>query len=102
MIGAKSSGKTGAKTQTTPLLRARLRSLSSTKSRSRSGQAGRRCYSGMRMQEPSASALCGRTYDVSVDDRRFLMIKEQDTTSSTGPDLVLVEHWARNWRSSRN
>ena len=40
-----------------------------------------------------ANALNGRTYDVSLDDRRFLMIKDQDTRAATGPSLIVVEHW---------
>jgi len=40
-----------------------------------------------------ANALSARTYDISLDDRRFLMIKDQDTRGSTGPSLIVVEHW---------
>ena len=40
-----------------------------------------------------ANAFIGRTYDISRDDRRFLMIKDQDTHAATGPSLVVVEHW---------
>ena len=40
-----------------------------------------------------ASALSGRTYDIALDDQRFLMIKDPDTRAGTDPSLVVVEHW---------
>jgi hypothetical protein len=43
--------------------------------------------------DADANAFIGRTYDISVDDRRFLMIKDQDTRGGTGPSLIVVEHW---------
>ena len=39
----------------------------------------------------SATAFIGRTYDVSVDGQRFLMIK--DTVGDGVPQLVVVQHW---------
>jgi serine/threonine-protein kinase len=41
--------------------------------------------------------LDGRTYDVSPDGRRFLMIKDSDTAdqqAAAPPNLVVVQHWA--------
>ena len=36
----------------------------------------------------------GRTYDVSPDGQRFLMIKGPGTeTSTASPALILVQHW---------
>jgi eukaryotic-like serine/threonine-protein kinase len=46
--------------------------------------------------DANANALTGRTYDISLDDRRFLMIKDQDTRAATGPSLVVVEHWTED------
>jgi Tol biopolymer transport system component len=43
--------------------------------------------------DADANALVGRTYDISLDDRRFLMIKDQDARAATGPSLIVVEHW---------
>jgi hypothetical protein len=41
-----------------------------------------------------AAALPGRTYDVSPDSKRFLMIKDPPRTSSSAPvQLVLVLNW---------
>jgi Tol biopolymer transport system component len=40
------------------------------------------------------SAFVGRTYDVSHDGRRFLMIKEIGSASS--PRLVVVQHWVED------
>jgi hypothetical protein len=37
--------------------------------------------------------VLGRTYDISLDNRRFLMLKEQGTGSAAGSGLVVVEHW---------
>jgi len=38
----------------------------------------------------------GRTYDVSPDGRRFLMVKEGDggADSAASPTIVIVQHWA--------
>ena len=40
-------------------------------------------------------ALVGRTYDVSRDGQRFLMIKEGGGTDQTAtpPQLIVVQHW---------
>jgi hypothetical protein len=37
----------------------------------------------------------GRTYDVSPDGKRFLMIKEAASTNTTSPppELIVVQHW---------
>jgi hypothetical protein len=36
----------------------------------------------------------GRTYDVSPDGKRFLMIKESGLAQDNAPlSLVLVQHW---------
>jgi eukaryotic-like serine/threonine-protein kinase len=43
--------------------------------------------------DADTSGFNGRTYDISLDDRRFLMIKDQDTRAATGPSLIVVEHW---------
>jgi eukaryotic-like serine/threonine-protein kinase len=41
-----------------------------------------------------AAALPGRTYDVSPDSKRFLMIKDPPRTASSAPvQLVLVLNW---------
>ena len=41
-----------------------------------------------------AMPLAFRTYDVSADGQRFLMIKEGTTDGTTPPpSLVVVEHW---------
>ena len=40
----------------------------------------------------AATAFIGRTYDVSVDGQRFLMLK--DTVGDGVPQLVVVQHWA--------
>jgi hypothetical protein len=35
-----------------------------------------------------------RTYDISPDDRRFLMIKEGETPRDAGgPALIVVQNW---------
>ena len=38
----------------------------------------------------------GRTYDISPDGQRFLMIKEGGGTDQTAapPQLIVVQHWA--------
>ena len=38
-------------------------------------------------------AILGRTYDVSPDDRRFLMIKVGGSDQATSANLVVVQHW---------
>ena len=38
----------------------------------------------------AATAFVGRTYDVSRDGQRFLMIKD---SAGSGPQLVVVQHW---------
>ena len=35
----------------------------------------------------------GRSYDVSLDGQRFLMIKGPGTDASASPALILVQHW---------
>ncbi|MBI3050026.1 MAG: serine/threonine-protein kinase [Acidobacteria bacterium] len=42
---------------------------------------------------PYFRSLNGRTYDVSPDGQRFLMIKEADATAGAVPQIVLVENW---------
>ena len=38
--------------------------------------------------------LSGRTYDVSADGQRFLMIKGPGTTDAGAPaQVVIVQHW---------
>ena len=39
------------------------------------------------------SGLVGRTYDVSPDGRRFLMIKDAASTAELPPQIVIVENW---------
>jgi hypothetical protein len=40
------------------------------------------------------STLVGRSYDVSPDGRRFLMIKEGGPGGTASPaSLVVVQHW---------
>jgi serine/threonine-protein kinase len=39
------------------------------------------------------NGFTGRTYDISLDDQRFLMIKDQGTGSAARSSLVIVEHW---------
>jgi hypothetical protein len=42
----------------------------------------------------SAGSNSGRTYDVSPDGRRFLMIKAPGTDASAAPPaLIVVQHW---------
>ena len=38
-------------------------------------------------------ANSGRSYDVSLDGQRFLMIKGPGTDASASPSLILVQHW---------
>jgi serine/threonine-protein kinase len=37
--------------------------------------------------------ISSRTYDISLDDRRFLMIKEGETRDAGGPSLIVVQNW---------
>jgi len=47
-----------------------------------------------------ATPVVFRTYDVSPDGRRFLMIKESTTDDKTTPaSLVVVEHWLEELRA---
>ena len=42
----------------------------------------------------TGAALAGRTYDVSPDGQRFLMIKAPGTDASAAPPaLIVVQHW---------
>jgi hypothetical protein len=43
----------------------------------------------------------GRTYDVSADGQRFLMIKVSSTqnTTATAASLVVVEHWTEELKA---
>jgi hypothetical protein len=42
----------------------------------------------------SAGASGGRTYDISPDGRRFLMIKASGTDALAAPPaLIVVQHW---------
>jgi serine/threonine-protein kinase len=46
-----------------------------------------------------AGAFVGRTYDISLDGQRFLMIKEAgDAQTSTPPHIVVVQNWAEELR----
>jgi eukaryotic-like serine/threonine-protein kinase len=49
-----------------------------------------------------ANGLSARTYDISLDDRRFLMIKDPDTRAATGPSLIVVEHWTEELKKLAN
>jgi serine/threonine-protein kinase len=39
------------------------------------------------------AGLRGRTYDVSPDGQRFLMIKEAGSTADAAPQIIIVENW---------
>jgi eukaryotic-like serine/threonine-protein kinase len=56
-----------------------------------------------RLLEPrylSGSGNFGRTYDLSKDGSRFLLIKAPGTDSATtSPDLLLVQHWAEELKA---
>jgi hypothetical protein len=43
----------------------------------------------------SPGGFFGRTYDISPDGQRFLMIKEGGGTDQTAtpPSLIVVQHW---------
>jgi hypothetical protein len=45
-----------------------------------------------------ANGFNRRTYDISLDDRRFLMIKDQGAGVAAGSSLVVVEHWAEEMK----
>jgi hypothetical protein len=41
------------------------------------------------------AGFLGRTYDVTPDGTRFLIMKEGgDSTDTTAPVIVVVQHWA--------
>jgi hypothetical protein len=40
-----------------------------------------------------AAGGSGRTYDVSPDGQRFLMIKAPRTDAVAAPALIVVQHW---------
>lgn len=42
---------------------------------------------------PYFRSLNGRTYDVSPDGQRFLMIKDADATAGGPPQIIIVENW---------
>jgi eukaryotic-like serine/threonine-protein kinase len=56
-----------------------------------------------RLLEPryvSGSGNFGRTYDLSKDGSRFLLIKAPGTDSATtSPNLLLVQHWAEELKA---
>ena len=56
---------------------------------------GRDCHVRCRRDAPArAAGSSGRTYDVSPDGLRFLMIKAPGTDASTAPPaLIIVQHW---------
>jgi serine/threonine-protein kinase len=47
------------------------------------------------LEGPYFNGVFGRTYDISTDDRRFLVIKEGDRTEQAGgsSQLVVVQNW---------
>jgi len=48
---------------------------------------------------PYFTAVGGRTYDVSPDGQRFLMIKAPGTDASAAPPaLIVVQHWDEELR----
>ncbi len=40
----------------------------------------------------------GRTYDVSPDGRRFLMVKEAGADSDARPQIIVVQNWFEELR----
>jgi eukaryotic-like serine/threonine-protein kinase len=47
--------------------------------------------------------LFGRTYDISPDGRRFLMVKELTTTTMKSPaDIVVVVNWIQELKQRMN
>ena len=53
---------------------------------------------GMPMRIPAppffiANSASGRTYDVSPDERRFLVIKTPGTDGGAAPAFIVVQHW---------
>jgi hypothetical protein len=47
---------------------------------------------------PYLATLNGRTYDVSTDGKKFLMIKTGETGTTTQPlgKIVIVQNWLEN------
>jgi hypothetical protein len=41
----------------------------------------------------------GRAYDISLDDRRFLLVRASDTTAAERPSLTIVVHWLEEVRA---
>jgi hypothetical protein len=43
----------------------------------------------------NAASYIGRTYDISSDGQRFLMIKEDGGSEQTAapPQIIVVQHW---------
>jgi len=56
---------------------------------------GDRYYAGL-----TSGAAPGRTYDVSPDGKRFLMVKDAGTADQSGapPSIVVVQHWVEELR----
>jgi len=50
---------------------------------------------------PYAFPINSRTYDVSSDGQRFLMIKNASDSNATAtlPSLVVVEHWTEELKA---
>jgi hypothetical protein len=49
---------------------------------------------------PYFFSINSRTYDVSADGQRFLMIKNAESSnSSASPSLVVVEHWTEELKA---
>ena len=58
---------------------------------------------GMPMRIPAppcfiANSASGRTYDVSPDERRFLVIKTPGTDGGAAPAFIVVQHWDEELR----
>jgi Tol biopolymer transport system component len=45
------------------------------------------------------TGLVGRAYDISLDDRRFLLVRASDTTAAERPSLTIVVHWLEEVRA---
>ena len=41
----------------------------------------------------------GRSYDVSADGKRFLVIKEDSSANAKPPGIVVVEHWSEELKA---
>jgi serine/threonine-protein kinase len=41
----------------------------------------------------AAAAYIGRHYDVSLDGKRFLLLKDAEPAKSAPPEVILVQHW---------